>query len=136
MKQVICRNLNELNSSAKKILSLCDNAKIAFYGNLGAGKTTLIREICKLLGADALVSSPTYTILNEYQGDHIIYHFDFYRLKKAEEIYELGYEEYFFSDDYVFIEWPEKIEDMLPDFFAKISIETGEEDERIFTLIS
>ncbi|MEA3495385.1 MAG: tRNA (adenosine(37)-N6)-threonylcarbamoyltransferase complex ATPase subunit type 1 TsaE [Bacteroidota bacterium] len=132
MQKWECENLDQLSEIATEILSNCKSKKIAFYGNLGAGKTTFIKELCTQLGVNEIVNSPSFTILNEYSGKQNIYHFDFYRIKNAEEIYELGYEEYFFSDEYVFIEWAEKIDDMLPDFFTKIFIETTENSKRTF----
>lgn len=127
-----CRSLEELPEIAEKILSL-QKKKIALSGELGSGKTTLIKELCKKLGYQFDVTSPTFTIINEYEGKVKIYHIDCYRLKKEEEIYELGLEEIFYSDDFVFIEWPEKIEHVLPDFFCWISISYGKNEvERIF----
>lgn len=135
-KKIYCKNISFLPEVASLVLAECTTKKIALFGNLGAGKTSLIKEMCKILGVTSLVNSPTFTILNEYHGNITVYHFDFYRLKKAEELYELGYEEYFFSDDYVFIEWAESIGDMLPDFFTKLFIEIGEGEERFFSLTS
>ena len=132
MQKWECENLDRLPEIAKEILANCKSKKIAFYGNLGAGKTTFIKELCTQLGVKEIVNSPSFTILNEYSAKQKIYHFDFYRIKNAEEIYELGYEEYFFSQEYVFIEWPEKIDDMLPDFFTKFFIEITENSKRTF----
>ena len=100
---------------------------------MGAGKTTLIKSLCDALGITEPVTSPTFSIVNEYRGGgKIIYHFDFYRLKTQTEAYDLGYEEYFYSDAWCFIEWPEKIPDLLPDHYVRISIKvTGENSRQI-----
>ncbi|MCL4153364.1 UNVERIFIED_CONTAM: hypothetical protein GTU68_035339, partial [Idotea baltica] len=101
---------------AKNILAVCNNVRIfAFYGDLGAGKTTLIKRFCEYLGVKETVTSPTFTLVNEYAGeDSIVYHFDFYRIKTEIEAYDIGSEEYFDSGAYIFIEWPEKIPSLLP----------------------
>jgi tRNA threonylcarbamoyladenosine biosynthesis protein TsaE len=127
-----CSSLVELGEVAAKIIQHCPSKKIAFYGQMGVGKTTLIKELCKQLGISELVDSPTFTILNEYQGEVKVNHFDLYRLKRMEELYELGYEEYFFSEDYVFIEWPEKAEELIPDHFARLLIEVDEDGVRSY----
>lgn len=110
------RSLSENLEIAGKILKLCEDERIfAFFGYLGAGKTTLIKAFCEKLGVKGAVSSPTFTLIQEYQAETDgVYHFDFYRLKGEEEAYELGVEEYFFSGGYCFIEWPEKIGSILP----------------------
>jgi len=101
---------------------------LAFYGKMGIGKTTLIKAICNYLGVTDTVGSPTFSIVNQYltKNNYTLYHFDFYRLKKIEEAYDIGYEDYFYSDNYCFIEWPEKIESLLPTECLKIFID--EED--------
>ncbi|GAB2701787.1 tRNA (adenosine(37)-N6)-threonylcarbamoyltransferase complex ATPase subunit type 1 TsaE [Mucilaginibacter koreensis] len=94
-----------------------------FYGEMGAGKTTLIKELCRQLGVQEQASSPTFSIVNEYQGrERKVYHFDFYRLKNQTEALDMGYEEYFYSGDYCFVEWPEKIADLLPEHYTRISL--------------
>ena len=110
------RSLADNLGIAAKILKLCGDERIfAFFGYLGAGKTTLIKAFCQILGVKEAVSSPTFTLIHEYKADSDwVYHFDFYRLKGEEEAYELGVEEYFFSGAYCFIEWPEKIGSILP----------------------
>lgn len=95
-----------------------------FYGSMGAGKTTFIRAICEELGVEESVNSPTFAIVNEYrsgEGDPI-YHFDFYRINKEEEAYDFGYEDYFYSGELCFVEWPEKIENLLPEDAVTVSI--------------
>lgn len=96
----------------------------AFFGKMGVGKTTLIKELCAQLGVQDNVCSPTFAIINVYSaGDGSpIYHFDFYRLKKAEEAYDIGYEEYFYSGEYCFTEWTEKVEELLPDHYVRVEI--------------
>ena len=106
----------------------------AFYGKMGAGKTTFIKAICHHLGAADIVQSPSFAIINEYRthtGDSL-FHFDFYRIKDPKEIYELGFEEYFYSDSHVFIEWPENIGELLPSFFTKLHISVKGTDTRSF----
>jgi len=107
----------------------------AFYGKMGAGKTTFIKVICNLLGSADTVTSPTFAIINEYKtsSKDILYHFDFYRLEKQEEIFDLGYEDYFYSSKYCFIEWPEKIEELLPPDTVKVSIEETDEGIRVIS---
>lgn len=121
---------------AEKILEACNPAKIfAIYGDLGAGKTTLVKALCRSLGAEDTVKSPTFSIVNEYHaGDTTIYHFDFYRIKNIQEAYDLGYEEYFYSGDYCFIEWPERIESLLPEESAVIRIEIAGLTQRTFKI--
>jgi tRNA threonylcarbamoyladenosine biosynthesis protein TsaE len=121
-----CRHLNELPAIAGKILSLYPEERIfIFRGELGAGKTTLIKAICKYLQVSDPTNSPSFAIVNEYNTTNglKLYHFDFYRLKKLEEVYDIGYEEYFYSGNYCFIEWPELIEEILPEKYMDIKIE-------------
>jgi tRNA threonylcarbamoyladenosine biosynthesis protein TsaE len=114
-----------------------DDTIFAFYGKMGAGKTTFIKALCKALGVEDEVNSPTFAIVNEYRSEstaELIYHFDFYRIKKVEEVYDLGYEDYFYSGALCFIEWPELIEELLPEDTKKISIEENNDGERIITI--
>jgi tRNA threonylcarbamoyladenosine biosynthesis protein TsaE len=111
-----CQHLDELDSLAATILQhIGDKKVVLFKGEMGAGKTTLIKAICKHLGVVSTVSSPTFSLVNEYHtaNGEIIYHFDFYRINKLSEVYDMGYEEYFFSGHRCFIEWPEKIEPLI-----------------------
>jgi len=128
--------LGNLQEIASKLLDLSDNYKIwLFDGEMGAGKTTLIKEICNLLGVGEVVSSPTFSIINEYLSTKgSIYHFDFYRIMDLEEAMQAGVEEYFFSGDYCFIEWPEVILPIIPSKYLKISIEVGEGEARRYKL--
>jgi len=118
-------NLTELPDAAEKIISSAGNKKVfAFYGEMGAGKTTLIKAICKHLGVNDTTSSPTFSIVNEYTSEKVkkIYHFDFYRLKNETEAMDIGCEEYFSSGNYCFIEWPEKIGSLLPQGVISVKI--------------
>ncbi|MCL3782344.1 tRNA (adenosine(37)-N6)-threonylcarbamoyltransferase complex ATPase subunit type 1 TsaE [Prolixibacteraceae bacterium JC049] len=104
----------------------------AFYGKMGAGKTTFIKAICEELGAIDYVTSPTFAIINEYNTDSsdVLYHFDFYRIKEIEEAYDLGYEDYFFGGRYCFIEWPEKVDALLSEDVVNVSITEQEDGTR------
>ena len=129
---ITCHSLSELPGIASKLLvAFPDSRVFAFYGKMGAGKTTFIKVLCHQLGATDIVQSPSFTIVNEYKtndGDSL-FHFDFYRIMKLEEVMDIGYEEYFFSGNFCFIEWPEKIEQLLPKDVVKVSI--SGEPERI-----
>jgi len=133
MTEIKIHSLKEISKAAHELLKIIGNQKvIAFFGEMGAGKTTLIKEICKALGVIDVVNSPTFSIVNEYQsvGHGIIYHFDFYRIDNIEEAYDFGYEEYFYSQNYCFIEWPEKIKELLPDATVLVKIEITGSTER------
>ena len=135
-KQFVAATLDELDVVATEILSFCGENKIlAISGKMGAGKTTLIKSLCDALGVEDTVASPTFSLVNEYtdaQGNSI-FHFDFYRIKKLEEVYDIGYEEYFYSGHYCFIEWPEMIAELLPEDHVKIQIEVNDKEERKFS---
>lgn len=112
MQEYFCSNLNQLNKIARTLLEVHKSSRIfAFYGCMGAGKTTFIKEICKCLNVKDVIVSPTFSIVNQYntENNESIYHFDFYRIKSLDEVYDIGYEDYFFSDNYCLIEWPEMI---------------------------
>ncbi|WP_163378026.1 tRNA (adenosine(37)-N6)-threonylcarbamoyltransferase complex ATPase subunit type 1 TsaE [Cyclobacterium sp. SYSU L10401] len=133
MKTIHCNHLNQISNSAELIIDLCRDLDVwVFKGEMGAGKTTLIKAICNLLEVRDPVSSPTFSIVNEYATDKagIIYHFDFYRLEDPVEAIEIGVEEYFHSGNYCFVEWAEKIPSFLPEDFALIEIEKREEEIR------
>ena len=120
------------------LISLRDEADvIAFYGSMGAGKTTLIKNLCHRMGVTDEVNSPTFAIVNEYattEGESV-YHFDFYRIKKLEEAYDIGFENYFYSGNLCLIEWPEMIEPLLPDRYIRVSLRLGEtDDDRIIEI--
>jgi len=134
---MICRSTDELAGLADALLAAYPDRRIfAFYGGMGAGKTTFITALCKRLGAIDEPNSPTFSIINQYltnTGDSL-YHFDFYRIKKLEEAYDIGYEHYFFSGDYCFVEWPEKISELLPPGCVEVKIEeTAQQGWRKFT---
>ena len=110
---------------------------IAFYGPMGAGKTTLIKDLCHRMGVTDEVNSPTFAIVNEYvtEESESVYHFDFYRIKKLEEAYDIGYENYFYSGNLCLIEWPELIEPLLPERYLRVDIRLGAtDDERIINI--
>ena len=109
-------SLNEIPNIAKEIITSAKHKSLLFYGEMGSGKTTLIKEIVKQLGVDEVANSPTFSLVNEYlsRKGETIYHFDFYRIEKEEEAYDIGIEEYFYSNSWCFIEWPEKVENLLP----------------------
>ena len=105
----------------------------AFYGKMGAGKTTFIKAVCEELGVEDIITSPTFAIVNEYHTattNDVIYHFDFYRIKKLEEVYDMGYEEYFYSGALCFLEWPELIEEILPEDTVMVKITQQEDGTR------
>ena len=134
--RVIVNSIEELSDLAATISKTYSNRVIAFYGDISAGKTTFIKYLCQELGVDpSTVNSPTYSIVNEYEtiGDQLIFHFDFYRIKDENEAYDMGYENYFYSNHYCFIEWPEKIANLLPENLLRIHIES-EANMRIFTI--
>jgi tRNA threonylcarbamoyladenosine biosynthesis protein TsaE len=122
------KDLSELPTAAKKILAASGGKKLfAFYGEMGAGKTTLIKALCAQLGVTDPTSSPTFSLVNEYRTSRgeKIYHFDFYRIKTETEALDMGCEEYFYSGNYCFIEWPEKIPSLLPEGIIKVSIKVN-----------
>lgn len=129
-------SIDQVDKLAEFILKNSNGKKVfAFYGEMGAGKTTIIKAICKKLGVISNVTSPTFSIVNEYLSnlDEVLYHFDFYRIKNIHEAFDLGYETYFFSGNYCFIEWPEMIESLLDFSLLKIQI-TVSGKKRIVTL--
>jgi tRNA threonylcarbamoyladenosine biosynthesis protein TsaE len=135
---ITLHGLADLKEAAKKMLEVIgDNKIVLFYGDMGAGKTTFIKSICVELGVKETVSSPTFSIVNEYEGSgNTIYHFDFYRIKSIQEAYDIGYEEYFYSGNMCFVEWPDKIDELLPDHYLKVEIQTMEDDSRVFSITS
>ena len=137
-KTLFAENLEQLNSIAKQILDYTStHKKFAFYGDIGVGKTTLIKALSLQLGFTDTVSSPTFSIVNEYQVDRNIkiYHFDFYRIEDENEAYDMGYEEYFFSNAYCFIEWPEKIPNLIEDHMVKINMSIAGNTRKIEVII-
>jgi tRNA threonylcarbamoyladenosine biosynthesis protein TsaE len=125
MSKIVFSGLDEINSAAKQFLEQNKNDKhFAFYGEMGAGKTTFIKELSKVLNVIDEVTSPTFSLINEYATalGEPVYHFDFYRIKNIEDVYNIGYEDYFYSDNYCFVEWPELVEELLPDTMLKVKI--------------
>jgi tRNA threonylcarbamoyladenosine biosynthesis protein TsaE len=119
--------LADLENVVTAMLVFAKQSKIfAFYGSMGAGKTTLIKQFCRRMRVTDEVNSPTFSIVNEYvtTENESIFHFDFYRIHKPEEAYDIGYENYFYGGNLCLIEWPEKIEQLLPDNYVKVSIVT------------
>lgn len=132
--EITIRTLDDIPKSAEKFLNSIGNDSVfAFYGDMGAGKTTFIKAVCEELGVKETVSSPTFAIINEYTAANgaPIYHFDFYRIRKLEEVYDFGYEEYFYSGELCFIEWPELIEEVLPDNVTRVVITEQEDGIRV-----
>ena len=127
-------SLDNIKEAAKQFVAAIDqNTVFAFYGKMGAGKTTFTKAVCEELGVTDTVASPTFAIVNEYRSDttgELIYHFDFYRIKKLDEVYDMGYEDYFYSGALCFIEWPELIEELLPEDAVKVTIVENEEGSR------
>ena len=126
------KNIETIREAAQEFIIHIGNHRVfAFYGEMGAGKTTFIKAICEELGVEDVITSPTFAIVNEYtSNDGTIYHFDFYRIKKLEEVYDMGFEDYFYSGALCFIEWPELIEEVLPEDAVKVSIKEEEDGTR------
>ena len=132
--EIILKSLDDMPAAAEQFIKAIDQSTVfAFYGKMGAGKTTFIKAVCEGLGVTDVVNSPTFSIVNEYRSDttgELIYHFDFYRIKKLEEVYDMGYEDYFYSGALCFIEWPELVEDLLPGDVVRVDIEELEDGTR------
>lgn len=132
---MVIETLQELKDKAKKFIKQMRNDKVfAFYGEMGAGKTTFIKAICEELGVKDTMSSPTFSIVNEYMTPSgKVYHFDFYRIKNLNEAFDMGYESYLYSGELCFIEWPEKVEALLPPSHVKVYLQT-EQEKRIIKI--
>ncbi|MBQ2779097.1 MAG: tRNA (adenosine(37)-N6)-threonylcarbamoyltransferase complex ATPase subunit type 1 TsaE [Bacteroidaceae bacterium] len=130
-------NLDFYPQAAAQFIAAMQGRRIfAFYGSMGAGKTTFIKALCEAMGVEDAINSPTFAIVNEYEsaaGD-TIYHFDFYRIKSIAEVYNMGYEEYLYGNAYCFIEWPELIEELLPEETVKVTIEESTDGHRTITM--
>lgn len=138
MMEINIQSLDRIHDAARQFVqAMGDNTVFAFYGKMGAGKTTFIKAVCEELGVSDVITSPTFAIVNEYRSDkggELIYHFDFYRIKKLEEVYDMGYEDYFYSGALCFIEWPELVEELLPGQAIKVTIVEEENGARKLTL--
>ncbi len=133
--KISIKSLDNIHEAAREFIQNMGNGNVfAFYGKMGAGKTTFIKAVCEELGVDDVITSPTFAIVNDYtssKDDSHIFHFDFYRIKKLEEVYDMGYEDYFYSGSLCFIEWPELIEDILPGDAVKVTISQLEDGNRV-----
>lgn len=129
-------SLDEITEVAKQILKQNPNKVILFHGEMGVGKTTLIKQLCKTLGVTGATSSPTFSLVNEYEADdnQLVYHFDFYRLNKEEEALDMGVDDYLYSGNWCFIEWAEKIPNLIPETHSVITISLLPDGKRALTL--
>ena len=137
MPGIIIDNIKNIDFAAAELLKEFECQRVfAFFGEMGAGKTTFIQALCRKLDVIDVVNSPTFTIVNEYHAENsiAIYHFDFFRIKKIEEVFDFGYEDYFYSGNYCFIEWPELITDILPDNTILVKIIVNKEGKRILEI--
>jgi len=142
--EIRIQDLDHIREAAREFIEHIGDARVfAFYGTMGAGKTTFVKAICEELGVKDVITSPTFAIVNEYTIDNVqcstlnvqrIYHFDFYRIKKLEEVYDMGYEEYFYSGALCFIEWPELIEEILPDDAVRVTITEQADGSRVVSM--
>lgn len=141
MNTIEIRDLDHIREAAREFINLMGEARVfAFYGTMGAGKTTFIKALCEELGVEDVITSPTFAIVNEYEispevtlgNDTVstVYHFDFYRIKKLEEVYDMGYEDYLYSGGLCFMEWPELVEELLPDNTVRVTIEEQPDGSR------
>ena len=137
--EIIIKDIEHIREAAREFIEHIGERRVfAFYGKMGAGKSTFVKAICEELGVDDVITSPTFAIINEYTPSSLllppsskIFHFDFYRIKKLEEVYDMGYEDYFYSGALCFIEWPELIEEILPDDAVRVSITEQEDGSRV-----
>ena len=134
--EIKIQDIEHIREAAREFIEHIGERRVfAFYGKMGAGKTTFVKAICEELGVEDVITSPTFAIINEYTSakDDTIFHFDFYRIKKLEEVYDMGYEDYFYSGALCFIEWPELIEEILPDDAVRVNIIEQEDGSRTIT---
>ena len=137
MKRIEIDSLSELPSVARAVVESLEGRNVVLLcGGMGAGKTTLVSRIAAYLGSEDGVTSPTFALVNQYmdRNSNPIYHFDFYRIDNIEEVFDLGYEEYFYSGDLCLVEWPEKIEALIPDDVMIVHIESGDGENRVFEI--
>lgn len=134
--EIAINTLEHLSDAAKIFAERIEQGRVyAFYGKMGAGKTTFIKAVCEALGVTDVVNSPTFAIVNEYDCEQFpIYHFDFYRIKSVEEVYDLGYEDYFYGNGICLIEWPELVESLLPEDAIHVNITVNDDDSRLLTI--
>lgn len=134
MKEIKIDSLSTINQAALEFIQQIGDRKVfAFYGEMGAGKTTFVKAICEALGVVDPITSPTFAIINEYKSEasgEVIFHFDFYRINKMEEAFDFGYEDYFYSGNLCFIEWPERVDSLLPDDCVRVNISINEDNSR------
>jgi len=141
--EIHVNTLTDIRAAARQFVShIGQHTVFAFYGQMGAGKTTFIKAVCEELGVTDVITSPTFAIVNEYERPlnsqltplaSKIYHFDFYRIRRIEEVYDMGYEDYFYSGALCFIEWPELIEDLLPPDAIRVTIQEQPDGSRLIT---
>lgn len=139
--EIKINSLDSIREAARQFIDGIGQHRVfAFYGSMGAGKTTFVKAICEELGVDDVITSPTFAIINEYALDSdllpdvsSVYHFDFYRIKKLDEVYDMGCEDYFYSGNLCFIEWPELVEEVLPEDAVHVSIEEQPDGSRTVT---
>ena len=128
-------NIGNIRQAARQFIDHMGTGKVfAFYGKMGAGKTTFIKEVCEELGVEDVITSPTFAIVNEYTSSttgESIFHFDFYRIKKIDEVFDMGYEDYFYGGSLCFLEWPELIEELLPEDVTKVTISEEPDGTRL-----
>ena len=136
--EIRIENLEKIREAAREfVANIGEGTVFAFYGKMGAGKTTFVKAVCEELGVEDVITSPTFAIVNEYRSEtsgELIYHFDFYRVKKIEEVYDMGFEDYFYSGALCFIEWPELCEEVLPKDTVKVTIEERPDGTRVLTI--
>ena len=134
MTQITIPSIEKIDSAARQLTDMLGTRrKVAFFGEMGAGKTTLIQAVCKVLGVEDTVASPTFALINEYftKDGVSVYHFDLYRIEDITEVYDLGYEDYFYSDAYCFIEWPEKVMELIPEDVLMLEIKVMDDGSRV-----
>ena len=135
--EIKIENIENIREAAQEfVANIGESTVFAFYGKMGAGKTTFIKAVCEELGVEDVITSPTFAIVNEYRSEtsgELIYHFDFYRVKKIEEVYDMGFEDYFYSGALCFIEWPELCEEVLPEDTVKVTIDETPDSSRLIS---